>query len=115
MLVFGIEHFCQEEDTGPGATAKEIYSMKLTMDDELRGIARGILNESSDITFWRAHEASDWIQTYSYCGGFDATEDAFTFSDFRDVEERWFQFRLESVEDIASGHISELEARLAET
>ncbi len=84
--------------------------MKLTIDSQLKTICSEIQKQNWTINQWSDHESCDWFQTPNYCGGFDATEEEFCFSFYdKNQKEYWFQFALESVEQIIDGQVNELE------
>lgn len=87
---------------------------KLIIDQELRHILFQIKNENKTLEEWAEIESSDMFQSENYCGGFDATENAFTFSYFaKDSVEYWFQFSLDELEAIHHLKISEIDLSLA--
>ena len=88
--------------------------MIIVVDDELRSVCRDLLSEGWSEAEWAEREADDWIQTERYVGGFDADENAFTFSHYADDDELWFQFTLAEAEAIVAGTLTQLEARRAE-
>ena len=89
--------------------------MKLSVDKELLGIFKDILNRNLTLTEWREIESDDEFQTENYCGGFDATENEFCFSYFdRNKTEYWFQKSLREIDKINKGKVSEFKIRLAE-
>ena len=88
--------------------------MELLVDDELRRLARQIVEENLSREQWRKIEADDWFQTDHYEGGFDATEDAFCFSFYPTAgPELWFQFSLDEALEIAEGRLTSVTARPA--
>ena len=88
--------------------------MMITVDDELRTICRNLIAESFSESEWADREADDWVQSKHYEGGYDATEEAFCFSQFLGGDEAWFQFTLAEAAAIAAGEMTELPARTAE-
>ena len=54
---------------------------QLPVDDELRGIAREIVDQHWTIQDWAAHESGDWFQTPNYCGGFEAEDESSALDD----------------------------------
>lgn len=86
--------------------------MNLTVDDELRRICEIIQTEDLDLSKWREIESDDMFQTENYIGGFDATENAFCFSYFRDPRnELWIQITIHEVKKILSGKLFIIKAR----
>lgn len=72
--------------------------MKIKMDEELRGIFQDILDQGKNHEDWALLESSDMFQTNHYCGGYDATEEAFCFSYYTEEgKEFWFQLSLEDM------------------
>jgi hypothetical protein len=64
---------------------------------------------------WSEIESDDQFQTENFCGGFDATEQEFTFSYYDEHKnEYWFQKSLEGIQKILEGEITEFPIRLAE-
>lgn len=55
------------------------------------------------------------FQSNTFEGGFDATENAFTFSFFTGGKEYWFQLTLEEVSKIPAGQDVSLRGTLADT
>lgn len=85
--------------------------MILKISDELFQILQQIISENKDESEWAQIEADDMFQSEHYCGGYDATEEAFTFS-YYDPEnvEWWFQLTLEEVQSILHAHKTEVTA-----
>lgn len=88
--------------------------MYLELDEEFREICKKIVTMNKSITEWREIESPDYFQTSSYSGGFDATEDAFCFSYYKDKEEFWFQLTLEEIQQIIEKKFHRLNLRKAE-
>ncbi len=83
---------------------------KLKVNNEFIEILKKINSEAKTIEQWRKVESSDMYQTANFCGGFDATEDEFTFSYYgNDSIEYWFQFSIEIIGELINGLIQELE------
>jgi hypothetical protein len=81
----------------------------------LRSICEEVRDAGRDVQHWAGIESDDMFQTDSYCGGFDATEMAFTFSYYDSAgKEFWFQLTLEEVVAVANGANTEVELRPAE-
>jgi hypothetical protein len=69
--------------------------MEIPVTEELRTICKAICDAEKDLVAWRLIESDDMFQTANFCGGFDATEDAFCFSYYSSTgSEFWFQFTL---------------------
>jgi hypothetical protein len=84
----------------------------LALPKDLVEIARLIAARPWTEDDWADHESDDEFQTESAAGGFDATERAFCFSVYDDAEtEWWVQFTLREALAIASGRLTEIEAR----
>ncbi|WP_411278145.1 hypothetical protein [Gaiella sp.] len=89
-------------------------SVELAVDDDLRAIARSIIElELSDVG-WAERESDDEFRCGTYVGGYDADERAFCFAVFAGANELWFQLELDQVSDIATGAVDTYEARPAE-
>jgi hypothetical protein len=70
----------------------------MLVDTELKSICENIVHEDLNHSKWIEIESCDMYQTENYCGGFDATEDAFCFSYYNsEITEFWFQITLEEV------------------
>lgn len=74
--------------------------MNLKVNNELKDILKEIKDLNKNLFEWRAIESSDMFQTQNFCGGFDATEDEFTFSYFTKNNEYWFQISLLKLDKI---------------
>jgi len=84
----------------------------IKVSSELMKILLEIKSENKTIVEWREVESSDSFQSENFCGGFDETEDEFTFSYyFNERNEYWFQFSLIQLEDLVDGIIKELAVR----
>ena len=80
------------------------------VDTELFSICEDILNKNLDLEAWVLAESSDEFQTKNYCGGFDATEGAFTFSYYdENNHEFWFQLTHNAIKQVVDGEITEIE------
>ena len=90
----------------------ETPSLAVTAD--LVAICREILAQEYGPEEWAEVESDDMFQRGPFEGGYDATEEAFTFS-YRDPGggELWFQFTLAEAPRIVSGEITRLAARPA--
>lgn len=84
--------------------------------EEFRSLCQSIRNENLRIEQWRLIESDDQFRTQNYCGGFDATEDEFTFSWYDDSKnEHWFQLSLEQIELVTAGLMTEIETQRRDT
>lgn len=84
------------------------------MPVEFRDICSSIVAEQRSLDGWRAVESDDMFQSEHFCGGFDATEDAFCFSFYAaDGTEYWFQLTLPEVSSVALDTIQSLSLRPA--
>ena len=89
--------------------------MQIVPDDEFLAICREIVSEDHSDEEWAEFESDDMFQTDSYCGGYDTTEEAFTFSYYTpDDQEYWFQLTLNEIRALAAGQQVPIEARPAE-
>lgn len=82
---------------------------------EFKEICKEIVSENLSETEWSAIESDDMFQSSSFEGGFDATENAFTFSFFTNNKEYWFQLSLEEVQKIYGGQQLSVRGTLADT
>jgi len=90
--------------------------MRFAVEPALKQIARSITAVSKTEAEWAEVESDDMFQVGAYVGGFDATEMEFTFSyTSDDGNELWFQLPLRDIEAIASGELSNVDARPAES
>lgn len=88
--------------------------MELPVNDDLKSVCEEIVREGKDAAAWSEIESDDMFQTETVHGGFDATEQAFTFSYYDPSgEEYWFQLSLDEVEDVARGVRTTVDVRLA--
>ena len=86
--------------------------MQLTVDEEFRKLAEEIAAWMDTEPDWRECESDDMFQSEQYCGGYDADEEAFTFSHYDGGgEEWWFQLTPSQVIDAARGRLSTVDAR----
>lgn len=89
--------------------------MEHKIDENLLTIVQEIKDLSKSTSEWREIESDDQFQMGNYTGGFDATEDAFTFSYHPDnAEEIWIQFSLDEVDKILNQEIAALPSRYAQ-
>lgn len=85
-------------------------AIKHKIDTEFISICHKILKENLDLESWSLIESSDQFQTEKYCGGFDGTENEFTFSYYdENKQEFWFQLPLSDIKKIEQGIITEVE------
>lgn len=87
----------------------------IPITSEFKEICEKIVSENLSETEWSAIENDDMFQSTSFEGGFDATENAFTFSYFTNNKEYWFQLRLEEVKKIYAGQELTVKGTLADT
>ena len=84
--------------------------MKHKIDPELLQICKEIQVEDKKLPEWSEIESGDWFQTEKYRGGFEAEEQAFTFSYYdKNGEEFWFQIEMDEVGKIVDGQINEID------
>jgi hypothetical protein len=89
--------------------------IKHKIETEFISVCQQILEENLDLNGWNLIESSDQFQTKNYCGGFDGTENEFTFSYYdKNRNEFWFQIPLSDIEKIEKRIIKEVEIRNAE-
>ncbi|KGL61860.1 hypothetical protein [Polaribacter sp. Hel1_85] len=89
--------------------------IKHNIDSELFSVFQEIKSLNLDLENWSLIEISDQFQTSNYCGGFDATENEFTFSYFdENKKEYWFQLPIIDIEKIVEGINIEVYMRKAE-
>jgi len=88
---------------------------QLEVDQEFIEICQQILGENKSFEEWDELESDDMFQSQKYCGGYDATEQAFTFSYFeRSGKEWWFQVPYEDIASICNGELKYFDLREAE-
>jgi len=68
-----------------------IDKILIPLDEDLKEICREVLEKSYSGDEWKNIESDDMFQKGVFVGGFDATENAFTFSYFHGIREYWFQ------------------------
>lgn len=89
--------------------------IKHRIKPELFSICKEILIDSLELKNWRLIESCDQFQTKYYSGGFDATEDEFTFSYYDpNGDEYWFQLSLSDIDSIVKGKMTEINIRKAD-
>ena len=89
--------------------------MQIPANEELRQICQAITSKGLSAEQWAEIESSDMFQSTSFCGGFDADEQAFLFSWYADTQsEYWFQLSIAEAKGIASGDVPHIEGRQAE-
>jgi hypothetical protein len=77
---------------------------QLKADDDFRAICRKIVAERRTTVEWDSIESCDMFQQGAYVGGYDACEQAFTFSYYDpQKKEWWLTLSLPIAEKIASG------------
>jgi len=88
--------------------------MQLSFEPEFLSICQEIVEEGWTDDEWRERESSDWFQTPSFCGGYDADEAAFCFSYYDPAGNEWlFQVTLSEVRMVSAGGRPVVELRRA--
>ena len=82
---------------------------------EFKEICSKIVSENLSEAEWSAIESDDMFQSNTFEGGFDATENAFTFSFFINEKEYWVQLTLEEISKIDAGQVLTLKGTLSDT
>ena len=86
---------------------------KIKIEPEFLTILKEIKSENKTIYEWREIESSDMFQSNNYCGGFDATEDKFTFSYYDNRNrEFWFEVSLDDIGMILKGEVNQIQTRI---
>ena len=86
--------------------------MELEIDAELRALCAEIAAWMASEPAWREQESSDMFQSVHYCGGWEADEEAFTFSHYDAAgRERWFNLTPEDVGRVLDGRLVAVAAR----
>lgn len=88
--------------------------MRKIVENELIEICKEIIRQNKTEEEWKLIESSDMFQTENYCGGYDATEEAFCFSYYDNAQEYWFQLTLDEIKDILIGNKKELDIKPAD-
>ena len=89
--------------------------IKHLIGNELISIFKEIINQKLNIEEWSLIESSEQFQTPNYSGGFEATENEFTFSYFdNNRNEFWFQLPLNDIYRIIEGNNVEIYMTKAE-
>ncbi len=88
--------------------------MNAVFSKELTNLFSEIVRENKTEPEWAEIEADDWFQRDNIIGGFDATENEFTFSIFVDEIEYWLQISLKDIAKYMSGEIIFADIRKAE-
>ena len=90
--------------------------MDLALDEEMAAHLKEIVRIGKSKNEWADIESCDQFQSDHYCGGFDASDMAFTFSFFaEDGREFWFYFDLAIVSQALNADHFCFKAHLAET
>ena len=80
------------------------HSPQLKADDDLRAICREIVAQRRSMTEWDRVESDDMFQRGAFVGGYEGSEQAFTFSYYDPAKKEWWlSFTLTIVEKIARG------------
>lgn len=99
---------------GPKALRAVSGAVLRDADHEFRSLCQSILATNRTQQEWRERESDDEFQSPNYVGGYDATEDAFTFSYFDGADQEWwFQIDFASVTAAAAGDAVTLDLRSA--
>ncbi len=78
--------------------------MQIPSNNELRSICQSVVAEGRSLEEWSEVESDDMFQSESFCGGYDADEQAFLFSWYaNDKDEYWFQLSIGEAAEIANG------------
>ncbi|MGQ8364978.1 hypothetical protein [Glaciecola sp. 1036] len=78
--------------------------MVIPIEQELKAICQEIFDKALGLPEWSKIESGDMFQQGNFIGGFDADEQEFCFSYFAtNKNEYWFQFSLETAEEISQG------------
>ena len=85
--------------------------MKLPINEELKCICKEILDENKTIKEWIEIESCDMFQTENFCGGFEGTDERFSFSYYDGKKEYWFEFLLSDAIEILNGNIKFIECK----
>ena len=89
---------------------------QLEVDQEFMEICQHILGENKSFEEWDEIESDDMFQSQKYCGGYDATEQVFTFSYFESSgKEWWFQVSYEDIASVCNRGLKYLDLREAVT
>jgi hypothetical protein len=93
-------------------TSKVVLVNELSMHGELVAICRAIAARNLSDTAWAQIESGDEFQSPSVCGGYEATERAFSFSlYFPNKDEQWVTVTLQQALAIATEAPVHLELR----
>lgn len=89
--------------------------LSLEVSPEFRAICEEIIEAQRDEDEWAEVESDDMFRSASFCGGFEASERAFTFSYYDERKcEYWLQVTLDEAREIAEGRRISLVLRPAE-
>jgi len=88
--------------------------MEFRFGEAFRDICRQIVSEDHTLAEWSEIESCDMFQQDDYVGGFEAIEQEFCFSVFREDGEFWFQVSLDQIHRIAEGSLDTVDIRPAE-
>lgn len=73
-------------------------------DDDLRGICREFVAQGRNLNEWDSVESDDMFQRGAFVGGYEGSEQAFTFSYYDAAKKEWWlSFALPVAEKIARG------------
>jgi hypothetical protein len=87
----------------------------IPINSDFKEICKKIVDRELSETQWSEVESDDMFQSDSFEGGFDATENAFTFSYYTSEKEYWFQLTLEDILKVHNGQELILQGTLAGT
>jgi len=80
------------------------HRTQVKANDDLRAICREIVAAKRTMSEWDRVESDDMFQRGAYVGGYDASEQRFTFSYFDEAKrEWWLSVSLPIAEKIARG------------
>ena len=89
--------------------------MTLQVNQELLEICVQIVAAKLTPEEWAAAESSEMFQSLSFCGGYDADEEAFCFSYYDgNRKEYWFQLTLGEVEEISTAKLATINLQAPE-
>ena len=89
-----------------------VTSKDVEASGELTAICQEISSRGLTASQWAELESCDQFQTNHWCGGYEATEQAFCFSLYlRSGEERWLSLTLQQIGSIAAGSAVALQLR----
>jgi hypothetical protein len=85
--------------------------MIIKLDDKFRSICQEIIGANKTEEEWAEIEASDMFQDEHYCGGFDASNNAFVFGYYADDGKQFsFLLNLNEISEVLSGRMTKVDA-----